>query len=125
MDDTSTGTVTDKEHLESLTTILDIGLQPEVRFKLSYCSFGVPNAKITGHVVDHMGLRSSDNHIGSNRKLPEPATEDELIRILGLVSSFAAFVDHHAETAASPYEIFKENEITKKKKYGQRLVIPD
>lgn len=58
------------------------------------------------------------------RALVEPASGDELMRFLGLVNYFSDFVDHFAETAAPLYEVLKGTGLSKKRRHGQRLVIP-
>lgn len=125
MDDISIGTATEDEHLESLASALDLLYTAGVRLKLSKCEFGVRRAEILGHVVDAEGLRPSDKHVEAIRALVEPASGDELMRFLGLVNYFADFVDHFAETAAPLYAVLKGTGFSKKRKHGQRLIIPD
>ena len=125
MDDTSIGTETEDGHLESLSAILNLLFDAGVRLKLSKCDFGVRSAEILGHVVDERGLRPSDKHVEAIRALEMPRFGDELMRFLGLLNYFADFVDHFAETAAPLYEVLKGTGFSKKRKHGQRLVIPD
>lgn len=125
MDDTSIGTANEDEHLESLATVLDLLFEAGVRLKLSKCKFGFREAEILGHMVDEHGLRPSDKHLEAIQRLEMPRSGDELTRFLGLVNYFADFVDHFAETAAPLYAALKGTGFSKKRRHGQRLVIPD
>lgn len=125
MDDTSIGTSSEEEHIKSLAAILDLLYKAGVRLKLSKCAFGVRSAEILGRVVDSRGLRPSDKHVEAIRALVMPKSGEELMRFLGLVNYFADFVDHFAETAAPLYEVLKGTGFSKKRRHGQRLVIPD
>ena len=125
IDDTSIGAETVDEHLESLTTILDLLLSAGIKLKLSKCAFGVRTTEILGHVVDENGLRLSDRHVEAIRALTEPASGDELMSFLGLVNYFAVFVDHFAETAAPLYEALKGTVFSQKRRHCQRLMISD
>ena len=111
--------------LESRSAILDLLFEAGVRLKLFKCEFGVRSAEILGNVVDERGLRPSDKHVEAIRALEMPRSGDELMRFLGLLNYFADFVDHFAETAAPLYEVLKGTGFSKKRKHGQKLVIPD
>lgn len=125
MDDTSVGTATEKEHLESLNTLLDTLLRAGIRLKLSKCSFGVRSAEVLGHKIDSEGIRPSQAHLEAIERLTEPASGSELMRFLGLVNFFSDFIDHFAETAAPLYEVLKGTGFSKKRKHGQKFRIPD
>lgn len=96
-----------------------------MRLKLSKYGFGVWTAEIRGHVVHCTSIELSAEHTESLCKLTEPASGDELMRLLDLVHFFVIFGDHFAEVAASPYEVHKETVFTKKKRHGQWLFIID
>lgn len=110
---TKTGTFTEREHLALLATISDVLLQKGVRLKLSRCSFQIGNAEISGHVGGHTGLRPSDKHVESDRKLTEPASGDEMVRHLVVVSFFSAFWDRFAEIAEPLYQELKRHKARK------------
>lgn len=70
-----------------------------------------------GHVVDEGEFATSEKLIGTIK----PASEDGLMRFLGLVNFFAALADHFADKLALLYEILKEKVTWKATKYS-RLV---
>ena len=86
MDDMSVGTSNEEEHLESLSTVLDLLFGAGVRLKLSKCILGVRPAEISGHGVDGDGLRPSNKHVAAIRPLAMPQSDDELMAFLGLVN---------------------------------------
>lgn len=73
--DTSIGTITEEEHLTSLSAILDTLLLAGMELKLSKCSFMVRTAEILGHVVNHTGLRPSDSIYSLSVSWPSPPQE--------------------------------------------------
>lgn len=114
-----------EEHPVPLAAMSDIRLQKEVELKLPRCSFGVRTAKTFSQGVDYTGLRPSDKHIVSDRKLTEPASGTDVTRFSDLADSFAAFLDQFAWMAALLHEVLKKKRFTKKKRHGQPLNIPD
>lgn len=98
----------EEEHLAQLDTILNPFLLTGPRLELFKCRFGVRAAEILGYVADQAGLRPSDKHIESSRKLSEPGSGNELMHFLCLVNFFASFVDQFVEIAAPSYEIAKQ-----------------
>lgn len=71
------------------------------------------------------GIRPSDKHVEAIRSLEEPRSGDELMRFLGLANDFSEFVDHFGEQAAPLYAVLKDTGFSRKRRHGQRLVIPD
>lgn len=84
MDDTSIEKYTEESRFASLVSILDIVLKAGVRLKLSKCSYGVKIAEFASHVVDGQGLKPSEKHVESIKRLVEPSSGDELMRVLNL-----------------------------------------
>ncbi len=125
IDDTSVGTESEEEHLQSLGEILSLFLAANVRLKFSKCQFGVRSAEVLGHLVDENGLQPSVGHVRAIRALVEPASGDELMRFLGLVNYFSDFVDHFADSARPLYNVLKGTGFSKKRRRGHKLIIPD
>ncbi len=125
MDDTSVGIESEEEYLESLKSILEALPEANMRLRLSKCRFRVHNAEVLGHMVNERGLQPSAGHIAAIRALVEPAYGDELMRFLGLVNYFSDFVDHFADIAKPLYSALKGMGFSKKRRHGQKLIIPD
>ncbi len=47
------------------------------------------------------------------------------MRFLGLVNFFSDFVDHFADTAKPLYNVLKNTGFSKRRRHGQKFVIPD
>ena len=123
MDDMSLGTEDEDSHIVALESLLRCLHQNDVRLSLSKCQFGVRSAEILGHRVDKDGVQPSAAHVEAIKALTEPATGDELMRFLGLVNFFAAFIDHFAETASPLYAVLKGTGFSRKRKHGEKFIV--
>lgn len=125
VDDTSVGTETEEEHLKSLESILDMLLKFNVRLKLSKCHLGVRSVEVLGHLVDKNGLHPSTKHVEETPQMVDPASGNELMRFLGLMNYFSDFIDIFAETERPLYNVLIGTGSSKKRKRGQKWIIPD
>ncbi len=67
IDDTSVGTDSEDEHLQSLGEILSLLLAANVRLKLLKWQLGVRCAEVLGHLADKNGLQPSARHVRAIR----------------------------------------------------------
>lgn len=104
-----------------MDTLFRIG----VRLKLSKCSFRLILAAFLGHIVDKDGLRPSDEHLETIRKLVEQEYGKKLMRFLGLVNFFASLMDQFVDDAVPLNKGWQCGCFTEKKRRGERLLIPD
>lgn len=70
--------------------------------------------------MEEEGLRPSEKYIEAIRNLVGPASGDEIMRLLGLLDFFSAFIDHFADKATPFYEVLRGTGFSKNKRHYPR-----
>ena len=84
------------EHLNSLEQVLRRLSAEGITVKLSKCSFLTKHFEYLGHIVDQLGIRSSDKKIQAIVNTPTPRNVQQLRSFLGLVNYYGKFVNNLA-----------------------------
>ena len=75
-----------EEHMKNITDMLNRLREHKVMTALEKCTFSYPTFKILGHMFLKKGIEASNDKIKAILDFPQPATKDELVRFLDIVS---------------------------------------
>lgn len=70
-------------------------------------------------------LRRAVDNMQAIQWLQEPASSEELMRLLGPSNYFSRFIEHFADMARPLYAVLKGTGFAKKRGRGQRFIIKD
>ena len=86
-----------KEHLETLTSVLDRLRDHHLTVKPSKCRFGVPSIQYLGFILDGTSLRPQHSKIEAIMNIPPPTKRKSLRTFLGLISFYKMFIPQAAD----------------------------
>jgi hypothetical protein len=106
------------EHLQHLTTVLEILQQNELYAKPSKCIFGVSELEFCGHLVGNGIVRPLRSKVATIRNWPVPTNVHEVRQWLGLSGYYRRFIRKYAQIAVPLFDLLKESDADlRKKKY--------
>ena len=100
MDDLLCHSPTLEQHLRDVREVLAILRQEKLYVKASKCEFGRTELGFLGHRVSAAGVSVDLRKVAVVRDWPQPATNAEVRRFVGLCNYYRRFVEGYAELAA-------------------------
>ncbi|MCP4504373.1 MAG: RNA-directed DNA polymerase, partial [Deltaproteobacteria bacterium] len=92
LDDICVATSTFEEHLVKLITVLSRLREALLKLKPKKCVLLSENTKYLGHIVSREGLTPDPKKVDGIQSYPEPKTQTEVRRFLGMTSCYRKFV---------------------------------
>ncbi|XP_063830254.1 uncharacterized protein K02A2.6-like [Ostrinia nubilalis] len=99
----------DREHLATLSKVLQRLHSHGMRLKRSKCSFMVDEVKYLGYLISKEGIKVDPEKVEAIKKIPRPRDVSELRSFLGLVNFYAKFVKNLSFILAPLYTLLKKN----------------
>lgn len=109
LDDVLIPSVSIKEGIERLESILKLFRTAGLTLRLSKCSFLQENIEYLGHEISNSGIRPGVAKIKAVSGFRQPKDVHEVRRFLGLASYFRKFIKGFAETARPISSLTKKN----------------
>lgn len=100
---------TDKEHLQSLTTVLERLEHYGLRVKLSKCSFFAQSITYLGHKIDKDGVSTVQNKVQAVKDAPTPTNVSELRSFLGVVNFYGSFIPSLSTKLAALHNLLRND----------------
>ena len=95
------------DHHTHLQEVLDLLQQNGLVVRPDKCIFGASTLSFLGHRIDKHGVYPTDEKIKAVKDYPQPTSNKELQRYLGLVNYYHRFIPHYAEILRPLYELLK------------------
>jgi hypothetical protein len=90
---------TREEHDDRLKAVFDRCAQVNLKLNATKCKFLQPEIPWIGHIISHHHLKPDPEKIEAIRAFPEPASKEDLQRLLGMVNYLAKFCENLSSTA--------------------------
>ena len=97
IDDTLIASSTPEEHLQHLRIVFERLQAHGIVVNPNKCLFGVPELDFLGHHIDCHGLTPLPDKVQAVRDFPQPQSQRQLRRFIGLVNFYHRFLPHCAE----------------------------
>ncbi|CAB1104547.1 unnamed protein product [Ectocarpus sp. CCAP 1310/34] len=123
LDDILIASGTWKEHLATLTLVLNRLLAAGLSVTFAKCIFGAASQEFLGMIIDSTGLYTAPSRLDAIARMPRPHTVEELRTFLGLTGYLCQFVPNYGLTAASLTNIILRNKAFASKR-ARKLPIP-
>lgn len=91
LDDVKITGSSDREHIETLETVLKIFDRYNIRINLDKSVFFADSIEYCGYAVDKDGIHKIQSKIDSINDMPQPKTKDEVRSFVGLVNYYGRF----------------------------------
>lgn len=88
--------VSDQDHLQNLSLVLQQLTKHNIRVKKSKCEFLMPSVEYLGHKVIAEGLHAMENKLDAIVQAPQPRNLQELRSFLGLLNYYGKFIPNLA-----------------------------
>lgn len=98
-----------EDHLQHLTTVLQVLLDNKLSAKRSKCTFVVPQIEYLGHIINAQGLSTDPAKIEAVKHWPEPKSVTQLRGFLGLTGYYRRFVKHYGLICRPLHDMLKKN----------------
>ena len=108
LDDILITGATEREHLETLDTVLTRLQEAGLRLRREKCAFLLPDIQYLGHQISAEGLRPTDDKIRAVTEAPAPRNVSQLRSFLGLVNYYAKFLPQLSSTLAPLYRLLQK-----------------
>ena len=108
LDDILVTGATEKEHLETLDTVLTRLQEAGLKLRREKCAFLLPAVQYLGHQISAEGLRPTDDKIRAVMEAPAPRNVSQLRSFLGLVNYYAKFLPQLSSTLAPLYRLLQK-----------------
>lgn len=97
--------------------------QNEERLNFFKFASGQRPVELLGNKVSRSGVWPFNGYVKAIRDLVDPASEDELVRFLGLMNYVSRFADHCHDITPLLYDVLKETSNSEKRGSGKRPII--
>ena len=88
--------VSDQDHLQNLSLVLQQLTKHNIRVKKSKCEFLMPSVEYLGHKVTAEGLHAMESKLDAIVQAPQPRNLQELRSFLGLLNYYGKFIPNLA-----------------------------
>ena len=99
----------DRDHLATLSAVLDRLNDAGLRLKRSKCVFMAPSVEYLGHTIDKEGLHPTAKKVKAIKSAPVPKNITELRAYLGLLAYYGKFLPNVSTTLAPMYELLRKD----------------
>ncbi|MCP4492399.1 MAG: RNA-directed DNA polymerase, partial [Gammaproteobacteria bacterium] len=110
LDDICIATSSFENHLEKLTAMLDQLRAALLKLKPRKCVLLLENTKYLGHIVSRQGLTPDPKKVEGIKTYPEPNTQTEVRRFLGMASYYRKFVPNFSRIAQPMRELTEKDQ---------------
>ena len=97
IDDVLIASPTPEQHLQDLRIVFDRLSSHGIVINPNKCLFGVPTLDFLGHRIDRHGITPLPDKVQAVRDFPQPQSQRQLRRFIGLVNFYNRFLPHCAE----------------------------
>jgi hypothetical protein len=97
IDDVLIASPTPQQHLDDLRTVFTRLVSHGIVINPNKCLFGVPELDFLGHHIDCHGITPLPEKVQAVRDFPQPQSQRQLRRFIGLVNFYHQFLPHCAE----------------------------
>ena len=97
IDDVLIASATPEQHLKDLRTVFERLASHGIVINSNKCLFGVSNLDFLGHHIDRHGITPLPEKVQAVRDFPQPHSQRQLRRFIGLVNFYHRFLPHCAE----------------------------
>lgn len=97
IDDILVSSRDEEEHREHLKQVLQRLSEYGLIINPAKCVFGQPTVDYLGHVIDHKGIRPSQEKITAILEMPKPKLAKDLRRFVNMLNFYRRFIPHAAE----------------------------
>lgn len=110
LDDVCIATTTWEEHLTLLKEVLSIVIKANLKLQSSKCVFGANEITFLGHKVSAAGIKKDPEKVQAITKMPRPADEKGVRRVIGMFSYYRKFIPNFATIAEPLTRLLRKNE---------------
>ena len=97
IDDVLIASATPEEHLEHLHTVFECLTANSIVVNTNKCVFGVEELNFLGHHIDRKGITPLQGKVQTVLDFPQPTSQQQLRRFIGLINFYHRFIPHGAE----------------------------
>ena len=97
IDDVLIASATPEEHLEHLHTVFERLTANGIVVNPNKCVFGVEELDFLGHHIDRKGITPLQGKVQTVLDFPQPTSQRQLRRFIGLINFYHRFIPHGAE----------------------------
>ena len=97
IDDVLIASPTPEQHLDDLRTVFARLASHGIVINPNKCLFGVPHLDFLGHHIDQNGITPLPEKVQAIRNYPQPQSQRQLRRFIGLVNFYHRFLPHCAD----------------------------
>ena len=97
IDDVLIASATPEEHLEHLHTVFERLTANGIVVNPNKCVFGVKELDFLGHHIDRKGITPLQGKVQTVLNFPQPTSQRQLRRFVGLINFYHRFIPHGAE----------------------------
>ena len=108
IDDMLVTGVSEEEHLQNFSAVLQRLQDAGLRLKRQKCVFMVLEVEYLGHLLNNKGLQPSPAKVNAIAKAPAPNNKSQLKAFLGMVIYYGKFFPNLTITLAPLYGLIKE-----------------
>lgn len=99
----------EEEHREHLKLIFEKLQQAGITLSLNKCKFFQTQIEYLGHTLSHKTIRPSKNLVNAVKQFPQPQSQKEIQRFLGLAGYFRKYIKKFSIIAAPLTDLLKNN----------------
>ena len=107
IDDVLVATATTKQHLKDLRAVFERLAAQGIIINPNKCLFGVISLNFLGHNIDCHGISPTREKVQAIREFPQPQSQRQLRRFIGLVNFYHRFLPHCAELMLPLHSLLK------------------
>lgn len=109
IDDICVATKTWRDHLTLLAQVFELLISANLKLKGNKCLFGSERVTFLGHELSAQGIQQDPSKLKSLLELPEPTSNAEVKRFLGMCSYYRRFVPSFAILAEPLTRLTRKN----------------